>query len=84
MPVEALKNTTGAPEGTGSRRATSRATLATLRLLSLRTSPRLMRWVKNSRNMRIGNRYSSFMDSDMSTSYEGKSSRTEWSAPGSF
>ena len=48
MPVDALKKTTGAPEGTGSRRATCRATLATLRLFSLRTSPRLMRWVKYS------------------------------------
>lgn len=48
MPVDALKTTIGAPLGRGSLRATSRATDATLRLLSLRTSPRLMRWVKKS------------------------------------
>jgi hypothetical protein len=45
MPVEALKKTTGAPEGTGSCRATRRAIAAIFRLLILRTSPRLMRWV---------------------------------------
>ena len=53
MPVEALKKTTGAPDGSGSRRATRRATLAILKLLNLRTSPRLMRWVRNSWNMGI-------------------------------
>ncbi len=45
-PVEALKKITGAPDGTGARCATFRAMLATFKLLSLRTSPRLMRWVK--------------------------------------
>jgi hypothetical protein len=46
IPVDALKKTTGAPFGSGSRFATCLAILAIFKLLSLRTSPRLMRWVK--------------------------------------
>ena len=53
MPVEALKNTTGAPAGRGSRRATTRAMRAIFKLLSLRTSPRLSRWVKNSLSIEL-------------------------------
>lgn len=51
MPVEALKNATGWPEGSGARRATSRAMLAIRALFSRRTSPRRIRWVRNSCNM---------------------------------
>ncbi len=51
MPVEALKKTTGAPDGVGSRRDTALAVAVIFRLLNLRTSPRLMRWMMNSRNM---------------------------------
>jgi hypothetical protein len=48
IPVDALKNATGAPFAVGSQRLTSLATRAILRLFSLRTMPRFTRWVKNS------------------------------------
>jgi hypothetical protein len=49
--VEALKKTIGAPEGGGDWLATRFATRAIFLLLSLRTSPRLMRCVNNSLSM---------------------------------
>ncbi len=51
MPVEALKKAIGAPKGVGAWRATRFAMRAIFTLLSLRTSPRLRRCVKNSRSM---------------------------------
>src|SRR5215216_1514384 len=67
MPVEALKNTIGAPEGTGDLRVTRFARRAILRLLSLRTSPRLMRWVKNS--LSIDFRPQSYQQNPFGTAY---------------
>ena len=57
IPEEALKKTTGVPEGGGELRVTRYAVRAILRLLSLRTSPRLRRWVKNSFIISITCRY---------------------------
>ena len=48
MPVDALKNTMGAAVGVGDLRSTFLATRAIFKLFSLRTNPRLMRWLKNS------------------------------------
>ncbi len=48
MPVDALKNTMGDPVGAGDWLATRLATRAIFILFSLRTIPRLMRWLKNS------------------------------------
>src|SRR5512139_2689086 len=60
MPVEALKNTIGDPAGVGDWRSTFLATRAIFKLFSLRTIPRLMRWLKNSLFMMSPNLISKF------------------------
>ena len=60
MPVDALKNTMGAPVGVGELFSTRLATRAILILFSLRTIPRLMRWLKKSLFMMFPNLISKF------------------------